>query len=856
MPEPGMPEAEEAPQRDLILRLLDGAVLASTSGADTERPIQRKRLALIIRLARAPQRRLSREAILAVLWPDSTPDAGRRLLNEAVYVIRRDLGANALKSVADDLVLDSRIWCDVDQFFHFLNTDQLSDAIACYAGPFLGAWYVRDSAEFSKWADDERAEITRRFRAALDMLAARAEATDQWATAARYRLHLFREDSYSSRYGLQAANALAKAGETADALRTIDAHRVLLREELSASLPPELVRLEEEIRRGSAGQTSALPTPTSPAQEAIRPATAPDRQQEPSVARQPRDRARSALVAALVLALLVFVAMLWRGTSTPELTLDGTNRRLLITPYRFVGPEGMRYLATGLVDEIAARLAPLPHVQLLAPSLVPSDTATRTSLDVGRALNADVMLEGRVTVTSRNGERPRLSVIHTLIMVTTGKVLWSWRNTVESDDAYLLASAVGDSVGARLGIVLSIDTRRPADPPSRAARDLFHRGNLQQARGRSGMLAARALYDSAIRLDSNYSRALAAYVQVTAGLRNYLLERDSAQLQRAALILDRALAIDPALAEVHLVRARWQLWIDRDMVGSLRSLDTALALRPDYVDALTQRANLRRRSHDWLGSLRDHEQALQINPLTYQTRLEYGNTLMLMHRYDEAAVQVRIAQDLQPTSIDPPAWLAAIALRARGDTTEVARIISDAARRVDARQLRTRLALSFPETERAGAGALSAALGRPTLSDALGDTAAFLALIAARPEESASVRRAAADSARHVLERQIATEPYGFRAHTRLARLHLLGGDVAQAFVHLGIAAEKVRPLNDAMEVADVKLAIASAEVQAGRLDSARVHVRELLSTPSALSAAVLRVDPLWRPLSTGTKVP
>lgn len=856
MPEIGGSDASIPPRYPLILRLLNGAALASASGTDPERPIQKKRLALLIRLARAPQRRLSREAMLAVLWPDSAPDAGRRLLNEAVYVIRRDLGPDAVKSVGEDLVLDSRIRCDVDEFFHFLDTDRLPDAVACYSGPFLGAWYVRDSPEFSKWADDERAEITQRFQAALETLAARAEATEQWATAARFHLQRFREDSYSSRFALNAASALAKSGESAAALRTIDTHRALLREELQAALPAELIRLEEEIRRGAVVEISAVPAIAPPSREPIGLAAAPNQRVEPTRARTPIDRGRTTMVAALVMAVLVSVAALWRGTTTPELTLDGTNRRLLITPYRFVGPENMRYLATGLVDEIAARLAPLPHVQLLAPGLVPSDSATRTSLDVGRAIDADVMLEGRVTVDSQDGDRPRLSVIHTLIMVATGEVLWSWRNAVESADAYHLASAVGDSVGARLGIVLSIDTRRPADPPSRAARDLFHRGNLQQARGRSGMLAARALYDSAIRLDSNYSRALAAYVQVTAGLRNYLLERDSAQLQRAALMLDRALAIDPALAEVHLVRARWQLWIDRDMVGSLRSLDTALALRPEYVDALTQRANLRRRTHDWLGSLRDHEQALRINPLTYQTRLEYGNTLMLMHRYDEAAVQVRIAQDLQPTSIDPPAWLAAIAFRARGDTDEVTRIISDAVRRVDGRQLRTRLALSFPETMRSGTDALFATFGRPTLRDALGDTAAFLALIAERREEPASMRQAAADSAQHVLERQIAAEPSGFRAHTRLARLYLLGGDTAHAFLQLRIAREKVRPLNDAMEVADVKLAVAQAEVQGGRLDSARAHVRELLSTPSALSAAVLRVDPLWRPLSNGTRVP
>jgi hypothetical protein len=55
----------------------------------------------------------------------------------------------------------------------------------------------------------------------------------------------------------------------------------------------------------------------------------------------------------------------------------------------------------------------------------------------------------------------------------------------------------------------------------------------------------------------------------------------------------------------------------------------------------------------------------------------------------------------------------------------------------------------------------------------------------------------------------------------------------------------------DAMSGAAALLTLAEAELRAGKLDSARVHVTALLQRPSQLSAAVLRADPLWRPLST-----
>ena len=65
------------------------------------------------------------------------------------------------------------------------------------------------------------------------------------------------------------------------------------------------------------------------------------------------------------------------------------------------------------------------------------------------------------------------------------------------------------------------------------------------------------------------------------------------------------------------------------------------------------------------------------------------------------------------------------------------------------------------------------------------------------------------------------------------------------------------RTLLSADHLAGARLVLVSIELQGGRTDPARVHVRQLMGEPSAVSPAVLRVDPLWSALkSPGRSVP
>ena len=93
----------------LRLLLLGGARLAVDGQPVSGRSAQRRRIAVLALLVRAPRRTLTRERVLAYLWPEHPPEAARRLLSEAVYVLRRDLGEQVISAVGDELTLDRAV---------------------------------------------------------------------------------------------------------------------------------------------------------------------------------------------------------------------------------------------------------------------------------------------------------------------------------------------------------------------------------------------------------------------------------------------------------------------------------------------------------------------------------------------------------------------------------------------------------------------------------------------------------------------------------------------------------------------------------------------------------------------------
>jgi DNA-binding SARP family transcriptional activator len=210
---------------------------------------QRKTLGLLALLAASGPRGLSRDKLIAALWPETDAEHGRGLLRQACYALRRDLHAPDLFLGSIQLRLNPAvISSDVESFACALEESDPTRAVSFYTAPFLDGFYLSGGGEFETWAETERAQLAHQYRAALEVLSAEATARGEHRVAAEWWRRLLELDPMSSHAALGLMTALDHSGERAEALRRGEAYGELVRTELGTDPPAELSDWIEQHR--------------------------------------------------------------------------------------------------------------------------------------------------------------------------------------------------------------------------------------------------------------------------------------------------------------------------------------------------------------------------------------------------------------------------------------------------------------------------------------------------------------------------------------------------------------------------------------------------------------------------------
>ena len=278
------------------------------------RSTQRKRLALLALLAAARNGGISRDKIIAYLWPESEEDQSRHALSQTIYALRRELGEQAIIAGIDDLRLNHEVVpSDVAQLNAAISARDLDRIVGVYTGPFLDGFFLPGASVFEEWAAQRRAEYERAYTDALDALATRALDSGDVKRATSLLQSRAAVDPLNSDVALRLMRALAAAGDRAGALRHFRAHAALLRNELEmepaaelADFAAECTRVGEPGRRGK-GETEIT-------KEELAPATMPAPARDPA----PRPRPRTVALAAAAIIVIAAIALVARTRTTHE----------------------------------------------------------------------------------------------------------------------------------------------------------------------------------------------------------------------------------------------------------------------------------------------------------------------------------------------------------------------------------------------------------------------------------------------------------------------------------------------------------------------------------------------------------
>ncbi|MBA3522056.1 MAG: protein kinase [Gemmatimonadales bacterium] len=226
------------------------------AGAAALPAVPRRALAFLALLAASHGVGLSRDKVIALLWPESDDEHARGTLRQTLHTLRRDLRAPDILLGADSLRLNPEIiTSDIREFDSALAAGDLERAAACYAGPFLDGFHIAGAAEFERWVEGQRSEYAGQASATIESLARDAGRRGDGERAVQWWRRLAALDPLNSRVALELMQALAAAGNPAGALQYARVYQSLMREELGTGPDPAVLALVSRLRGGS----TALP---------------------------------------------------------------------------------------------------------------------------------------------------------------------------------------------------------------------------------------------------------------------------------------------------------------------------------------------------------------------------------------------------------------------------------------------------------------------------------------------------------------------------------------------------------------------------------------------------------------------
>lgn len=432
------PAVAAGPGTQVHLALLGGSSVLVDNQVWVGRAAQNRRLAVLVVLACAPSRRMTRSSIQALLWPDADLESARRLLNEAVYVVRKELGGHILETRGDYLALGPSVTVDVEAFRTAIAAGELERALNGYSGLFLGTWAPADMPEFERWSALERETLARQHRDCVYRLAAVFEAVGDWSHAVERYQQLLDVDRFSVQATVGLARAFAAMGEPLRALRTIDAMASLWREEFGEQMPASLTVIRQELlsTSGSVIAPRVTPAPSTPVEEVALALPVESPTEGPAVSHEhtivegaertilsfKRDRLLAGGAVLAIVAALTFG--LGFGQPTPERVRAS---RIAIAPFDVAPADsGIAFVATGLSESLAGSLGTLTGLQLIAPEALTRNAGTLPPLDsIARRFGSPLLLRGTVErardeisvtvriIDSRTGEQVASSVTTT-----------------------------------------------------------------------------------------------------------------------------------------------------------------------------------------------------------------------------------------------------------------------------------------------------------------------------------------------------------------------------------------------------------------------------------------------------------
>jgi TolB-like protein/Tfp pilus assembly protein PilF len=369
---------------------------------------------------------------------------------------------------------------------------------------------------------------------------------------------------------------------------------------------------------------------------------------------RPSSRARRWIGAGAAVLILALAGVLWFDREAWRRRPQGGAPEPAATPSIAVLPfvdmsagKDQEYFSDGLAEELINDLARIPGLRVAARTSSFQFKGTKEDLrTIGQRLNVANILEGSVR---KEGRHVRITA--ELVKVADGFDLWSQTYDRELNDIFAVQDDIASSVSNALKVrLLAKDGPRPVGRAANAeAYNLYLQGTYFLDRGtRDDTGNAVSYYQRALKLDPGYARAWAglAAAHLRQASRSYVPAAEG--FRNARQEVEKALELDPKLAEAHAALGWIRRNYDWDWPGADAAYKRALELEPGNATVVRGAAALARTMGRLEEAIRLDRRAVELDPLSVAAHYNLALHALYAGLLDEAKAAFRKTLELNP----------------------------------------------------------------------------------------------------------------------------------------------------------------------------------------------------------------
>jgi len=327
-------------------------------------------------------------------------------------------------------------------------------------------------------------------------------------------------------------------------------------------------------------------------------------------------------------------------------------RSVAVLPFRpLLADERDDYLGLGLTDVLITRLSSLRQVVVRPTSAVRKYVDPQQDpLVAGQELKVEAVLEGSIRRVDQ-----RIRVTARLISVPDGRSLWADQFNAEAADLFTIEDSIAQKVAVALEPRLTGAEQRSLSKHYTASREAyqFYLKGRHSWYGWTGERARKSAeyFGQALKLDPDYALAHAGLARAYTQLGYFEEAPPKDVMPKAKAAAEKALRLDETLAEAYDALAAVSLRYEWNFAKAEREIRRAIELNPNYSEAHYLYSEYFIALGRFDEAIVEQRRAQELDPLTPLIVTTAGWIYSCLHNHDRAIEAFRKALELDPNFV-------------------------------------------------------------------------------------------------------------------------------------------------------------------------------------------------------------